>query len=190
MTTENTDNTSDNIDSESIDVDGPPVARVIDDENDEPDATPDELGQLREELEQARQQILRGHAELENYRKRSRRDTQDQIKFATVPMMRELVDVLDNLTRALEAGDSSDNEGLTHGVQLVADQLVSVLENHGCKKIESVGKPFDPNLHEAIQMMQSEEFDAGTVIQEVQTGYQVHERVVRPAKVIVAAEPQ
>jgi molecular chaperone GrpE len=153
--------------------------------------TPSSGGQAEGKLQEAEREILRVRAELENFRKRMQRETDQQLKYANVPLVRDLVDVVDNLKRAAEAAnsDASNTEALRNGVELVTQQLLSVLTKYGCKPIDSVGTEFDPNVHEAIAQMPSEEFAAGMVAQEVALGYLLHDRVVRPSTVIVSTGP-
>ena len=80
-------------------------------------------------------------------------------------------------------------DGLLEGVKMVAQQISTVLENKGCKKIEAVGQPFDPNLHQAVQMQPSDEYESNTVMQELRTGFQLHDRVIRPSQVFVSTGP-
>ena len=158
------------------------------------DAQADEGGeQLREEdrmraeLEEARDESLRARAELENFRKRKQRETQEDRRYANMTLMREILPVLDNLTRAIEAAHkTSDLDGLLEGVKMVDEQLLEILRKHHCQRIESTGREFDPNLHEAISQQHSDEHPPGTVLLETQTGYQLHDRVVRPSQVIVS----
>lgn len=136
----------------------------------------------------AEQEVLRTKAEMENFRKRMLRDSEQQLKFANMGLIRDLLEVVDNLERATMAaeGDGASNESLLQGVKMVGSQFVTVLDKFGCKKIEALGQAFDPNVHEAISQMPSEEYDSGVVMQEVATGYLLHDRVVRPSSVIVS----
>ncbi|HEY4759518.1 MAG TPA: nucleotide exchange factor GrpE [Thermoguttaceae bacterium] len=144
--------------------------------------------QLRIDLEQASQRALRCQAELDNYRKRATRETEERLRYANLSLMRDLLPVLDNIQRAIEASEkSTDGSGLLEGVKMVAQQLQGVLERHHCLKIEALNTPFDPNLHQAILQQSSEEHPANTVIQVIQDGYLLHDRVVRPGQVIVSA---
>lgn len=153
-------------------------------ENSEPVVTTDALIEANEK-------VLRIQAELDNFRKRARRELDDSLKYAQLPLARDLLMVLDNLNLALNA--AADNEAassLAEGVKMVADQLINALNNHQVYAIESVGHPFDPNQHEAIQMESSEEYDANTVSREVRSGYRLHDRVIRPAQVFVSTGPE
>lgn len=147
------------------------------------------IDSLKAKLAEAEKRVLLGQADLENFRRRKAKESQDQIKYASLPLCNALLEVVDNLDRALESAETeADAASLKQGVEMVADQLQGTLSNHGCQKMETVGQPFDPNLHEAIQMQVSDE-PANTILMEVQTGYKLHDRVVRPAKVIISKGP-
>ena len=143
---------------------------------------------LLDRLRVAEAEVLRSRAEMENYRKRMQRDSDQQLKFANVPIVRDLLDVIDNLNRAREAarGDETNIKALIDGVQMVSQQFTDALAKHGCKVIEAVGTDFDPNIHQAIAQMPSLDQPAGKVAQEVAVGYMLHDRVIRPAQVIVS----
>ena len=143
---------------------------------------------LLDKLKVAEAEVLRSRAEMENYRKRMQRDSDQQLKFANVPIVRDLLDVIDNLNRAIEAarGDETNTKALIDGVQMVSQQFNDALAKHGCKPIQAVGTTFDPNIHQAIAQMPSQEVPAGTVAMEVAVGYMLHDRVIRPAQVIVS----
>ncbi len=140
------------------------------------------------ELQEARARLLRTQAELENFRKRSRRELEDEKRYAALPLLRDLLPVLDNLNRAIASAEQIENaSSLLDGVKMVAEQFQGVLKQHQCVSIEADGEKFDPNLHEAIAQLPSEEHAPGSVSQVTQRGYRLHDRVVRPAQVIVAA---
>jgi molecular chaperone GrpE len=143
---------------------------------------------LQAELVAAKDRELRALAEIENTRRRVRRDLDEQLKYANLALLRDLLPVLDNVSRAIEAAEKgSDADKLLEGVRLVATQLESVLAKHHCKRIEAVGQPFDPNLHEAIFQQPSAEHPPGTVTVEALPGFVLYDRVVRPTQVIVSA---
>ncbi len=146
---------------------------------------------LEAELNAARQEALRACAELENYRKRVRREMDDERRYASFSLLRDLLPVVDNLTRALDAAEKSpaDAASLTAGVRMVAQELQSVLERHNCKRIVAQGQPFDTSVHAAIGQVPSLEHPAGTVVQVAVDGYQLHDRVIRPAQVLISAPP-
>jgi molecular chaperone GrpE len=150
----------------------------------------EKIGKLESELREANEKALRAQAELENYRKRSQRDLADERKYAVVPLVRDLLAVVDNLERAIEAAQKTDNgQGLLDGVKMVAAQLEAVLKQHQCVRIETVGAAFDPNLHQAIAQEPSDQHPAGTVTRAAQSGYKLHDRVIRPAQVFVSTGP-
>lgn len=138
----------------------------------------------------AEERVLRAQAELENFRKRSRRELEEQRKYANLPLIRDLLVVLDNLSLAVSAaGDNQHAAGLLEGVKMVAEQFNNVLRQHSCQPIQSVGANFDPNLHEAVGQEPSEQFAAGVVSRELRVGYQLHDRVVRPSQVFISSGP-
>ena len=149
-----------------------------------------EVDQLKAQVADAEKRVLMAHADLENYRKRTRRDMQDQMKYASLPLMNGLLESVDNLQRAIESYEQEPNaDGLAQGVAMVSAQISKVLEDHGCKKIDAVGQPFDPNLHQALQMQASDEHPANTVMQDLRPGFQLHDRLIRPTQVFVSTGP-
>jgi molecular chaperone GrpE len=152
--------------------------------------TADELSTLRAQAQEAQDRALRAQAELENVRKRAQREIVEERRYAATPLIRELLTVADDIDRAIAAAEQTDqNAGLLEGFRMVADQLHNTLDKYGCKKIAADGEPFDPHLHEAIFQQPSTDHPPGTVMQVTLNGYQLHDRVVRPAQVIVAATP-
>lgn len=145
---------------------------------------------LAAQLEEANANYLRAKAEVENVLKRTRREIEEHGRYAALPVMRDLLSVVDNLHRAIEAAQKDENaSGLLEGVKMVEGQLGGVLDQHGCKQINALGEPFDPNLHEAIGQEASDEIPANHVSRELQTGYQLYDRVVRPSQVFVSTGP-
>lgn len=150
----------------------------------------DDVEQLRQELAEAEKKALRYQADLDNFRRRTRREAEDLARYAVLPMVNEILDALDNLRRAIDAGQSGgDTVGLASGVQMVADQISRTLANHGCQPIVSLGQPFDPAQHQAVQMAPSDEYPANHVAAEFRPGFRLHDRVVRPAQVVVSTGP-
>lgn len=147
------------------------------------------LGSLEAELKEANAKALRLQAEAENVRKRVRRDMDDELKYATLPLIREIIPVLDNLERATQVNDEEAKSGVVMGVKMVIAQLNTVLQQFGCVKIEALGQPFDPDIHQALAQEPSAEVAPGTVIRAMLSGYKLHDRVVRPAQVFVAKAP-
>ena len=132
--------------------------------------------------------LKRKQAEFENYRKRVQKEMLENRKYATSEMVLDIVNIIDDFERAIGSAESSkDFTALLEGIVITKQQLLGVLEKkHGVKRIEAVGKEFDPNLHDAIMMEESEKYKEDTVVEDFQAGYVMHERVVRPTKVKVA----
>jgi molecular chaperone GrpE len=130
-------------------------------------------------------------ADFENARKRLLRDAEVERKYATESLARDLIAVLDNLDRALTAAKTAGETGpLASGVSATASQFLDILRRHGVKKIECTpGTTFDPNLHQAVMEQPSEEFKPGQIVQVLEQGFLLHDRVLRAASVIVAAPP-
>jgi molecular chaperone GrpE len=143
---------------------------------------------LRAELAAAKDREMRAHAELDNYRKRAARELDERLRYANLSLLRDLLPVLDNVDRAIEAGEkSADAAALLEGFKIVSQQLGDVLKRHHCTRIEALHAEFDPNVHHAVMQQPSEEHPANTVLMVTQNGYQLHDRVVRPSQVIVSA---
>lgn len=139
------------------------------------------------------EKFLRAYADLENYKKRAEKEKSDNLRYANEELMRDLLPFLDNLERAVEhASSETDNnpQALIEGIELTLKELMRVLEKHGLKPIDSVGSPFDPNLHEAMMQTETEEYEPQTVVEEFQKGYLIRDRLLRPAKVSVAMRPE
>ncbi len=133
--------------------------------------------------------LLRVQAELENYRKRARREFDEAQRYREIDLLRDLLPVLDTVHRAIEAAEKSDDiEGLRAGFRMTAQQIEKLLASHGCATIPTDGTPFDPTVHDAIQQMTVPGTAVGTVVATASRGYRLHDRVVRPAQVIVAKE--
>jgi molecular chaperone GrpE len=153
---------------------------------------------LREQLEAARAErdanynlYLRSQAELQNYQKRVQKEWNELRQYQSLPLARDLLPALDNLHRAVAAAERSKRiDELLEGLRLVNKQIEDALNRHEVVAIDAAGKPFDPNLHQAVQQVPTAEHPPMTVIQEVERGFTLKDRVVRPAVVIVAAPPQ
>lgn len=148
------------------------------------------LAQLDGELRRANNEVLKAQAEFENFRKRMRREMQEESRYATTPLITELLPVIDNLQRATQAAEQSGaSGGLVDGVKLVIQQFDQALAKHGCVPIEALGQEFDPHLHAALMQGANADVPAGHVSQVLQSGYKMHDRVVRPAQVFVSTGP-
>lgn len=147
-----------------------------------------ELQELKEERNRLQDQLLRSMADLQNFRKRALAEKQTLQKFATEDFVRDLLPILDNFERTLSSIDAGANlEAISEGVGMINRQMRGVLDARGVKRIESVGKPFDPAFHDAIvREPATDEFPAGTVTAEIEGGYMMGDRVVRAARVKVA----
>lgn len=133
--------------------------------------------------------MLRLQAELENFRKRARREYDDAQKYREIDLLRDLLPVLDTVQRAIDAAEKTDDvESLRAGFRMTAQQIEKLLAAHGCATIATDDQPFDPNVHDAIQQLAVPGKPAGTVVGTVSRGFTLHDRVVRPAQVIVAKE--
>ena len=141
---------------------------------------------LREAKEEADKRVLLAQAESENFRKRMRRDLDEQLRYAALPMVTDLLQVRDNLWRAIEAADGGSSDGLKEGVAMVAKLFDDTLAKYGVKEIPAEGEGFDPNFHEAISQMPSPDVASGMVAHVAVPGFQMHERVVRPSQVVVS----
>ncbi len=149
----------------------------------------EEMDRLREAASSADSRVLKAQAEAENFRKRLRRDYEDQVKYAPVPLVTDVLEVRDNLLRGLEAAkNSADAGGLQEGVEMVVKQLDDFLTKHAVLQIPTEGEQFDPNFHEAISQMPSDS-ESGMVAHVAQVGFKMHDRVVRPSQVVVSTGP-
>ena len=146
-----------------------------------------EVEQVRAELQEANERVLRAQAELENYRKRARREMEDDRKYAALPLLKDLLSVVDNLQRAIDAAEQGQGStALLEGVKMVSAQMTGLFEQYGCQRIPAVGTQFNPHLHEALAQGPSAEHAAGIVTREASAGYQLQDRVIRPAQVFVS----
>lgn len=141
--------------------------------------------------EQAREnydRLLRISAEFDNYKKRTTREMQDVVKYATEKMARELLIVVDNLERAIEAAgaDRTDDDPLIKGIHLTLSEVLKILEQHKVQPIQALGQPFDPAFHQAMMQEEVNDKPTNTVVREMQKGYMMHDRLLRPSMVVVS----
>lgn len=152
------------------------------------------IDELEQNLEEARQErdefnekMLRKAADLDNFRRRAKREKEELKKYGIDDFVLELIPALDNMERALEhARSDASNDSMVDGVEMVYRQINTALEKHGVQGFDAVGERFDPEQHEAIQQVETSEHDTGTVLEEFQKGYFLHDRLLRPALVSVA----
>ena len=154
----------------------------------------DELAALREELAEAKQEALYARAETQNVRRRMEKDVADARAYAATGFARDILSVSDNLARALEAvpADLREDEkwkGLIAGIEATRRELDKVFSQHGITRVEATGLPLDPNRHQAMLEIPTDEAEPGTVVQEMQAGYMIRDRLLRPAMVGVARKP-
>jgi molecular chaperone GrpE len=143
--------------------------------------------ELGDELSETQERVLRTAADAENFKKRLQREKEEQTRYANEYLMRELLPVIDNLERALEHSEvGADQGGLLEGLNMTLKGFLDTLTRFGCTPVEAAGKPFDPNFHEAVSQEESADHEPNTVLRELQKGYMLKERLLRPAMVLVA----
>jgi molecular chaperone GrpE len=151
----------------------------------------DRLSELEKELEEVRQHVLYAQAETQNVRRRLEQEKQNASAYAATAFARDMLSVKDNLERALaaiadELRQDDRMKSLVAGIEATGRELDSVFQRHGISRIEALGKPLDPNRHQAMIEVPSEEAEPGTIVQELQSGYMIKDRLLRPALVGVA----
>lgn len=144
------------------------------------------------ELEALRDAHLRLQAEFENFRKRTLKERQESLQYGHQNLVKDLLPTVDNLERAIEHSEASDDgnfQGLLQGVELVLRELLGALERHGVRVIEAENRPFDPSVHEAMAQVPDGSVPPNSVVQVLQKGYQLRDRMLRPARVVVSRRP-
>jgi molecular chaperone GrpE len=155
-------------------------------------ATAQRLAEAEAEIARLKDEYLRALAEMENVRRRAARDREEANQYAISSFARDMLSVADNLQRALGSVDEDARkqdpalDALMSGVELTEKELQTVLDRHGIKRILAIGQPFDPHVHEALYEIPDENVPHGTILQEVQSGYTIHDRTLRPARVGIA----
>lgn len=157
-------------------------------------ALEERIAALEAQLAEAKQDVLYARADTQNVRRRLEKDAQDARAYAATGFARDILSVSDNLTRALQAipEDARNDEawkGLVTGLEATGRELESVFGKHGISRIAAIGLPLDPNQHQAMIELPSDEAEPGTVVQELQAGYVIKDRLLRPALVAVAKKP-
>ena len=147
-----------------------------------------ELAAAQEEATSGKDQVLRAQAEMQNLRRRAERDVENAHKFALEKITQELLPVVDNLERALGAMDTADEKtkSLAEGVEMTLSSFVKALEKFKIEQVSPEGEPFDPQLHQAMSMVENDDVEPNTVVAVMQKGYTLHGRLVRPAMVMVS----
>lgn len=142
---------------------------------------------LAGELADLNQRFLRVAADFENYKRRTAQEKDDLLKYSNAKLIGELLPVLDNFQLALKnSGNSPEVQNMVKGMEMIYRQMLQVLEQAGMSKIEAVGQPFDPKLHEAIMQVEDDSVPEDTVVEELRAGYMLKERVIRPSMVKVS----
>lgn len=164
------------------------------DADEEEESVEDALAMLREDLEKQKQEVLYARAETQNVRRRMEKDAADARAYAATGFARDILSVADNLARAVESVPAELREdekfkGLVVGIEATQRELDKVFKQHGVERVEAMGKPLDPNQHQAMMEVPTDEHEPGTIIQEMQSGYMIKDRLLRPAMVGVAKKP-
>jgi len=149
-----------------------------------------ELAKLTADLEELRQTLLRRQADFDNYRKRIEKERFEDAKRATARLVEGLIPVIDGFEHALAAHREAEYESYRKGFELIYKQLLDHLAKLGVERLDPIGKPFDPHLHQAVDRAETKDHDDGTILQVFQPGYVFHGRVLRPAMVRVAVHPK
>lgn len=145
------------------------------------------LDAAEKESEELRQRVLRAQADFDNFRRRTREEKEELQKYAAVRVIESLLPVIDNFERALEASkENNDFDSLVKGLNMTYSQLMQVLEQEDLKQIQAVGEPFNPEFHQAVMQVESDEHEEGMIVEELQKGYMLKEKVLRPSMVKVS----
>jgi len=146
-----------------------------------------ELEQLRKQAEENYQRFLRVQADFDNFRRRSLKEREEMAKYASMKLVEQLLPVIDNFDRAISSSKTTnDFDALAKGVEMIFRQLQQILADEGLKPMETVGQPFNPEFHQAVAQVESEEHEEGIVVEELQKGYMLKDKVLRPAMVKVS----
>lgn len=146
-----------------------------------------EMARMQQELKQANDMMLRLAAELDNYKKRVAKERESLIKYAAQDIIIDLLPVLDNFKRAIESADKTkDFDSFIEGIKMIYKQVNDLLEKRGVRQIEAIGQTFDPTIHEAVMQLASDEHPENIVVAELQKGYMLNDRVIRPSVVAVS----
>jgi len=147
-----------------------------------------EIEKLKLQADEHHQRLLRAQADFDNFRSRTRQEKEEFAKYASLKVVEQLLPVVDNFERALAAGkDSNDYDALIKGVDMIFRQLDQVLAAEGLTRMETVGQPFNPEFHQAVMQVESDEHEEGIVVEELQKGYLLKDKVLRPAMVKVSS---
>ncbi|UTH12691.1 nucleotide exchange factor GrpE [Macrococcoides canis] len=183
--TENNETTETNVD-ESIETTTESTEESVVSEAPVEDESTDPIAELESKLDQSEEKYLRLYAEFENYKKRTRQELDTERTYRAQSVLRDILPAIDNIERALaQQGESDEFKSLHKGVEMVYDSLLHSLKENGLEVIEALDQPFDPNLHQAVMQDSDSSKDSGIVLEELQKGYKLKERVLRPSMVKV-----
>ncbi|MBB6675760.1 nucleotide exchange factor GrpE [Cohnella lubricantis] len=145
------------------------------------------MAELRQQAEEYNNRYLRAQADFDNFRRRTLKEKEELAQYASMKLITQLLPVVDNFGRALQtSSEQADGQSFQKGVDMIYRQLTQVLEAEGLKAMEPVGQPFDPEVHQAIMQVESDEYEEGIVVEVVQPGYWLKDKVIRPAMVKVS----
>ena len=149
------------------------------------------LEEKEESIKELNNKYLYLQADFENFKKIKAKEKQDLLKFGNEVLIKELIPVIDNLERAIDhAGNSEDSKGIVEGVKITLNEFLKVLERTGVERIDAMGKKFDPNFHEALFQEEKNDVEPDTVTSEIQKGYTLNGRLLRPSRVSVSKKPE
>ena len=159
---------------------------IIEDASEAGDESEQKIAELQAKLDETENKMLRAQADFDNFKRRSRLDQEAAQKYRAQSLVSEIIPALDNFERALQIeADNDQTKSLLQGMNMVYNQLVQALKNEGVEAINSVGEQFDPHLHQAVMQIEDESYESNSVVEELQKGYKLKDRVIRPAMVKV-----
>lgn len=151
----------------------------------EEEITAEAYAALQEEKDEIYNRLLRVQAEYDNFKRRTQKERTSDLKYKSQDLATELLPALDNFERALQVEETEENKGMIEGITMVYNQLLEALKSQGVELIETENQPFDPNLHHAVMQVEDETLESNVVVEELQKGYMLKDRVIRPAMVKV-----
>ncbi|MGB3166390.1 MAG: nucleotide exchange factor GrpE [Alteraurantiacibacter sp.] len=190
------DNEQDRDEAVEKELEGVPEEFLADDDGDDTEEASDHdvIESLKADLDAAKQEVLYAKADTQNVRRRMERDIADARAYAATGFARDILSVADNLTRAIEAvpedlREDSKFKGLVAGIQATQREMEKAFAQHGISRIAAMGLPLDPNQHQAMMEIPTDDAEPGTIVQEMQAGYMIRDRLLRPSMVGVAKKP-
>jgi molecular chaperone GrpE len=171
--------------SEDVEVIDAAGSENVSDKENEGASLQNQIESLQQEKDEIYQKMLRLQAEFENFKKRSQKEKEAERKYKAQDIATELLPAMDNFERALQVEVTDATSSLIEGITMVHRQLVDALKSQGVEAIDSIGKEFDPNIHHAVMQIEDDELESNTVVEEMQKGYMLKDRVIRPAMVKV-----